>query len=88
MAYTGEATPPANGGLNPAQACKKLRTEMGAAAFRLAYGTNNLPLGPIFPPRRTVPLLLRQPRQNGGSGRWLRRIPPLGVSSLGHRVKV
>ena len=38
--YTGETTPPSNGGLNPAQACKKLRTDMGAVAFRLKYGTN------------------------------------------------
>lgn len=38
--YTGETTPPTNGGLNPAQACKKLRTDMGATAFRLKYGTN------------------------------------------------
>jgi hypothetical protein len=38
--YTGETTPPTNGGLNPAQACKKLRTEMGATAFRFKYGTN------------------------------------------------
>jgi len=38
--YTGETTPPTTGGLNPAQACRKLRTEMGADAFRAAYGTN------------------------------------------------
>ncbi len=39
--YTGQVTPPTNGaGLNPAQACKKLRTDMGAVAFRLKYGTN------------------------------------------------
>ena len=39
--YTGEtAPPPTTGGLNPAQACAKLRTEMGADAFRTAYGTN------------------------------------------------
>lgn len=38
--YTGQVTPPANGGLNPAQACKQLRTDMGAMAFRLKYGTN------------------------------------------------
>ena len=38
--YTGETTPPTIGGLNPAQACRKLRTEMGAEAFRTAYGTN------------------------------------------------
>ena len=39
--YTGETTPPpTTGGLNPAQACRKLRTEMGADAFRTAYGTN------------------------------------------------
>ena len=39
--YTGETTPPTTGGLNPAQACRKLRTEMGADAFRTAYGTNS-----------------------------------------------
>ena len=38
--YTGETTPPTTGGLNPAQACRKVRTEMGADAFRTAYGTN------------------------------------------------
>jgi hypothetical protein len=38
--YTGQTTPPANGGLNAAQACKQLRSEMGAMAFRLKYGTN------------------------------------------------
>ena len=39
--YTGETTPPpTTGGLNPAQACRTLRTEMGADAFRTAYGTN------------------------------------------------
>lgn len=38
--YTGATTPPSNGGLNPAQACKKLRTDMGGVAFRLKYGTN------------------------------------------------
>ena len=27
-------------GMNPAQACKKLRADMGADAFRTAYGTN------------------------------------------------
>jgi len=32
--------PPSAGGLNPAQACKKLRADMGADAFRAAYGTN------------------------------------------------
>jgi hypothetical protein len=31
---------PTTGGLNPAQACKKLRMEMGVEAFRAAYGTN------------------------------------------------
>jgi hypothetical protein len=39
--YTGGTTPPTTGGLNPAQACRKLRTEMGADAFRTAYGTNS-----------------------------------------------
>lgn len=39
--YTGETTPGnGNGGLNAAQACKTLRTEMGTAAFKLKYGTN------------------------------------------------
>lgn len=40
--YTGETTPPGNGngGLNAAQACKQLRTQMGAEAFKLKYGTN------------------------------------------------
>lgn len=38
--YTGEAQPPAGSGLNPAKACKQLRTDMGAAAFRVKYGTN------------------------------------------------
>jgi hypothetical protein len=38
--YTGQTTPPATGGLNPAQACRTLRTELGADAFRTAYGTN------------------------------------------------
>ena len=39
--YTGTTAPPTNGGgLNPSQACKKLRSELGAAAFRIAYGTN------------------------------------------------
>ncbi|MGL6278358.1 MAG: hypothetical protein ACRC50_02225 [Gaiella sp.] len=37
--YTGETTP-TNGGLSPAQACKELRTDMGAVAFRVRYGTN------------------------------------------------
>jgi hypothetical protein len=32
--------PPGTGGLNPAQACKKLRSEMGAVEFRMAYGKN------------------------------------------------
>ncbi len=32
--------PPGTGGLNPAQACKKLRAEMGVEAFRTAYGKN------------------------------------------------
>jgi len=39
--YTPETTPPTTGGMNPAQACKKLRTDMGLTAFRAAYGTNN-----------------------------------------------
>ena len=30
-----------SGGMNPAQACKKLRAEMGFEAFRAAYGTNH-----------------------------------------------
>ena len=38
--YTGQTTPP-NGGLNAAQACKKLRSDMGATAFRIKYGTNH-----------------------------------------------
>jgi hypothetical protein len=38
--FTGETTPPTNRGLNSAQACKKLRTDMGAVAFRLRFGTN------------------------------------------------
>jgi len=38
--YTGETTPPETGGLNPAQACKTLRSELGLNAFRTAYGTN------------------------------------------------
>lgn len=33
-------TPAPGTGLNPAQACAKLRTEMGTSAFRTAYGTN------------------------------------------------
>lgn len=37
--YTGEVTPP-KGGLNPAQACRQIRSEMGAENFRLKYGTN------------------------------------------------
>jgi hypothetical protein len=32
--------PPGTGGLNPAQACKKLRSEMGTEEFRMAYGKN------------------------------------------------
>jgi hypothetical protein len=32
--------PPGSQGMSPGQACKKLRAEMGADAFRLAYGTN------------------------------------------------
>jgi hypothetical protein len=31
---------PPTSGLNPAQACKKLRSDMGADAFRIAYGKN------------------------------------------------
>lgn len=39
--HTGETTPHGGrGGLNPAQACKKLRAEMGTDAFKLRYGTN------------------------------------------------
>jgi len=37
--YTGAAQPPTDG-MNAAQACKKLRSDMGDAAFRMAYGTN------------------------------------------------
>ena len=33
-------TKPPTSGMNPAQACKKLRAEMGVDAFRTAYGTN------------------------------------------------
>ncbi len=33
--------PPGTPGMNAAQACKKLRAEMGADAFRAAYGTNH-----------------------------------------------
>jgi hypothetical protein len=32
--------PPGTGGLNPAQACQKLRSEMGTDEFRMAYGKN------------------------------------------------
>ena len=39
--YTGQTSPPSTHGLNPAQACKKLRTDMGTVAFRLKYGTNH-----------------------------------------------
>ena len=38
--YEPAGSQPPTSGLNPAQACKKLRTEMGAEAFRMAYGTN------------------------------------------------
>jgi len=38
--YVPETTPPTTGGMNPAQACKKLRTDMGLNAFRAAFGTN------------------------------------------------
>jgi len=38
--YVPQTTPPTTGGMNPAQACKKLRTDMGLNAFRAAYGTN------------------------------------------------
>jgi hypothetical protein len=31
---------PPTSGLNPAQACKKLRSDLGVEAFRMAYGTN------------------------------------------------
>lgn len=37
--FTPDTTPPGTG-LNPAQACAKLRADMGAAAFRTAYGSN------------------------------------------------
>jgi hypothetical protein len=37
--FTPDTTPPGTG-LNPAQACAKLRMDMGPAAFRTAYGTN------------------------------------------------
>ena len=33
--------PPSGQGMDPGQACKKLRAEMGADAFRTAYGTNH-----------------------------------------------
>jgi len=32
--------PPTTGGMNPAKACAALRTQMGAEAFKLKYGTN------------------------------------------------
>jgi hypothetical protein len=33
--------PPGSQGMSPAQACKKLRADMGVEAFRMAYGTNH-----------------------------------------------
>ena len=38
--YVPVTSPPATGGMNSAQACKKLRTDMGLNAFRAAFGTN------------------------------------------------
>jgi hypothetical protein len=38
--YEPAGPKPPTSGLNPAQACKKLRSDMGADAFRMAYGTN------------------------------------------------
>jgi hypothetical protein len=39
--YEPSSSPePPTSGTSPAQACKKLRTEMGLEAFRMAYGTN------------------------------------------------
>jgi hypothetical protein len=38
--YVPETIPPTTGGMNPAQACTKLRTNMGLNAFRAAFGTN------------------------------------------------
>ena len=35
-----DQTPPGGQGMSPGQACKKLRADMGAEAFRAAYGTN------------------------------------------------
>ena len=39
--FTPDQQPPGGTGMNAAQACKQLRTEMGATAFRTAYGTNH-----------------------------------------------
>ena len=39
--YAPETTPPTTGGMNQAQACKKLRIDMGLSAFRAAFGTNH-----------------------------------------------
>lgn len=38
--YAPTTTPPTTGGMSPAQACRALRTTMGAEAFRTAFGTN------------------------------------------------
>lgn len=38
--YEPSGPKPPTSGLNPAQACEKLRVEMGADAFRMAFGTN------------------------------------------------
>ena len=38
--YTGETTPPPTRRAEPGAGVRKLRTEMGADAFRTAYGTN------------------------------------------------
>jgi hypothetical protein len=38
--FVPEGPKPGTGGLNPAQACKKLRSAMGTEEFRMAYGKN------------------------------------------------
>jgi hypothetical protein len=38
--YEPSGPKPPTSGMNPAQACKKLRADMGVEAFRMAYGTN------------------------------------------------
>ena len=38
--YESSVPKPPTSGLNPAQACKKLRVQMGADPFRMAFGTN------------------------------------------------